>query len=212
MNYLLTPEAPDHLPLATLPCLPEQCNHCGKNISRQSSLYKHMVVVHGASRPSKILQDLAKLMARWRISFFICYIAFKNRISFKKHMKRVDHCNVYEKAFKSLQMPNQNIIWQHSGYVFVCKGCGKKFKTNNSIYRPKKLFHFKSHHSKSFCNFSMWGKEGGRKRTGLSSSRKRADILCNLSWKYIFFFHTQNCKMYIFRIYFNCFWGCMLCL
>ena len=25
-------KAPDHLPLATLPCLPEQCNHCGKNL------------------------------------------------------------------------------------------------------------------------------------------------------------------------------------
>ena len=45
MNYLGPPEAPDHLPLATLPCLPEQCNHCGKN-----SLSKHMLVVHGASR------------------------------------------------------------------------------------------------------------------------------------------------------------------
>ena len=47
-----------------------------------------MVVVHGARRPSKILQDryLAKLMARTRISFFICYIAFKTRISFKKHI------------------------------------------------------------------------------------------------------------------------------
>ena len=38
MNYLVPPEAPDHLPLATLPCLPEQCNHCGKNFSRKSSL------------------------------------------------------------------------------------------------------------------------------------------------------------------------------
>ena len=49
-----------------------------------------MLVVHGASRPSKILQVryLAKLMARRRISFVICYIAFKTRISFKKHMKR----------------------------------------------------------------------------------------------------------------------------
>ena len=51
---------------------------------------KHMLVVHGASLPLKILQDrhLAKLMARIRISCVICYIAFKTRISFKKHMKR----------------------------------------------------------------------------------------------------------------------------
>ena len=93
MNYVVPPESPDHLPLATLPCLPEQCNHCGKTLSRKSSLSKHMLVVHGASRPSKILQDryLAKLMASSRISFVICYIAFKTRIVFKKHMKRGAH-------------------------------------------------------------------------------------------------------------------------
>ena len=93
MNYLLTPDAPDHLPLATLPCLPEQCNHCGKNFSRKSRLSLHMLVVHGASRPSKILQDryLAKLMARRWISFVICYIAFKSRISFEEHMKMGAH-------------------------------------------------------------------------------------------------------------------------
>ena len=47
-------------------CLPEQCNHCDQNFSRKSSLSKHMLVVHGASRPSKILQDryLAKLMQK----------------------------------------------------------------------------------------------------------------------------------------------------
>ena len=45
MNYLVPPEAPDHLPLATLPCLPEQCNHCGKNFSRKSRVSKHMLMV-----------------------------------------------------------------------------------------------------------------------------------------------------------------------
>ena len=29
------PEAPDHLPLVTLPCLPEQCNHCGTNFFKK---------------------------------------------------------------------------------------------------------------------------------------------------------------------------------
>ena len=31
MNDLGPPEAPDPLPLAALPCLPEKCNICGKN-------------------------------------------------------------------------------------------------------------------------------------------------------------------------------------
>ena len=29
MNYVVHPEAPDHLPLTTLTSLTEQCNHCG---------------------------------------------------------------------------------------------------------------------------------------------------------------------------------------
>ena len=31
INYLTPPESPDHMALCILPCLPEQCNHCGKN-------------------------------------------------------------------------------------------------------------------------------------------------------------------------------------
>ena len=90
---LVTPEVPDHLPLATQSCLPEQCNHCGKSFSKKSSPSKHMLVVHGASHPLKKLQDiyLAKLMSHRMISFVFCYIAFKTRISFKKHMKRDAH-------------------------------------------------------------------------------------------------------------------------
>ena len=60
MNLLAPHEASDHLPLATLPGLPKQCNHCGKNFLRQSSLFKHVLVVHGASCP---LEILTKLMA-----------------------------------------------------------------------------------------------------------------------------------------------------
>ena len=90
MNYLVPPKAPDHLPLATLPGLPEPCLLCGKSFSRESCQSKHMLVVHGASHTSKILQDrhLAKLMARRRISFAICYVTFKTRISFREHIKR----------------------------------------------------------------------------------------------------------------------------
>ena len=50
MNYIGPPEAPDHLPLANLLCLPEQCNHCGKNFKQKNSLSKQMLVVHVASR------------------------------------------------------------------------------------------------------------------------------------------------------------------
>ena len=45
------------------------------------------------------------------------------------------------------------------GNVFACKGCGKKFNTNNSINRHNKLECGKPHHRKSFYHFSMWGKD-----------------------------------------------------
>ena len=186
MNYLLTPETPDHLPLATLPCLPEQCNHCVKNFSRNSSLSKHMVVVQRASCPSKKLQDryLAKLMARRRISFVICYIAFNTRISLKKHMKRVHHCNKYEKSFKSLQMPNQHIIWQHSGNVFVCKQQQQHQQTKEAVS-------FQASPQEFFLQLLHVGQGGGEEK----------DILYNPSWKYIIYlFHTQNYAMFFFRL------------
>ena len=52
-----------------------------------------MLVVHRARRPSKILQDryVANLMARRRMSFFICYINLKTRLSFKENMKSGAH-------------------------------------------------------------------------------------------------------------------------
>ena len=52
-----------------------------------------MLLVHGASRPSRILQNryLVNLMARRRIRFVICYITFKARFRFKEHMKRGAH-------------------------------------------------------------------------------------------------------------------------
>ena len=131
-------------------------------------------------------------MARRRISFAICYIAFKTRFNFKKHMKRVHPFNVCEKAFKSLQTPNQNIIWQHSSYVFVCRGCCKKFKTNNSINTPRKLIHFKPHYRKSFCNFSMWGKGGGRRGKGrvcLAPGRGQTSSTILVGNIYFFFIH-----------------------
>ena len=85
--------------------------------------------------------------------------------------------NLCDKAFKSLQMPRQHKIWQHSGDVFACKGCGKKFNPNNSFNRHNKLVCGKPH-----LNLNMWGEEE-RKRTVLASSRKRADIIYPLKWQ-----------------------------
>ena len=67
--------------------------------------------------------------------------------------ERVHPCNVCDKAFKSLQMPSQHNIWQHSGNVFACKGCGKYFRTNNSMNRHKKEMYGRPDHRKNFRNF-----------------------------------------------------------
>ena len=59
-----------------------------------------MLLVHGAGRPLEVLQDryLAKLMARTRISFAICYITFKMRFSFKENIKSGAHLLVPKPA------------------------------------------------------------------------------------------------------------------
>ena len=76
---LVTPKAPNHLPLAELPCLPEQCNHCFKNFQK------------------------------------------------------------VQPFFTNVGGPWSKPILKHSGHVFVCKCCGNRFMTNNSINRHKKL-------------------------------------------------------------------------
>ena len=70
--------------------------------------------------------------------------------------------------------------------MFVCKGCGKKFKTNKSINRLKKLVRGKrpcgamTTIEEIILNLNVRG-EDGRKRAVLASSRKRADILYHLN-------------------------------
>ena len=56
-----------------------------------------------------------------------------------RERERVHPCNVCDKAFKSLQIPSQHKVWQHSGHVFACKGFCKKFNPNKSINRHNKL-------------------------------------------------------------------------
>ena len=58
--------------------------------------------------------------------------------------------SVCDKAFKSLQVPSQHKISQHSGHVSACKGCGKNFNPNNSINRHNKLVSDKPQHTQSF--------------------------------------------------------------
>ena len=53
--------------------------------------------------------------------------------------ERVHPCNVCDKAFKSLAIPNQHNTWPHIGHVLVCKDCCNMFKTYNNINRHKKL-------------------------------------------------------------------------
>ena len=114
-----------------------------------------------------------------------------------KERGRFHPCNVCDKAFKSFQMPFHHKIWQHSGHLLACKGCGKKFNSN-SISRHNKLVCGKPHHRKNFCHFSVWGEEE-RKRTVLARSRKRADILYPLKWKYIVLvFNKFGCLKFIF--------------
>ena len=57
MNDLGPPEAPDHLLLATLPCVRRKVQPLWYELLIKISLSKHMLVVHEASRLKKILKD-----------------------------------------------------------------------------------------------------------------------------------------------------------
>ena len=118
-----------------------------------------------------MLQDryLAKLMARRWISFVIGFIAFMTRISFMLFLDGISgggqstqEREVCDKAFKPLRMPNQNIIWQHSGHVVVCKICGKKFKTCKSINRYNKIFLFQGLPQEDLLQLLHVGQRGRR--------------------------------------------------
>ena len=103
-------------------------------------------------------------------------------------------CNVCDKAFKSLQMPNQHKI---------CKGCGKKFKTQNSINRHKMLFGFPPHHRKSFCNFFMRGKGGGGDPDGSIQLQKEGkhSLPSQLKIYYLFLIKKIMCILKVFSLY-----------
>ena len=49
--------------------------------------------------------------------------------------ERVYSCNVCDKAFKSLPMPNQYNIWQHSGHVFVLRTARVRFTCGPRVSR-----------------------------------------------------------------------------
>ena len=111
----------------------------------------------------------------------------------------VPSLNVCDKAFKSLKTPNQHIIWQYSDHVFFCNGCGKKFQTNNSTNRHIKLFGFKPHHRKSFCNFSMWGKGGREEKEGSVQLQEegRHPLPSQLKIYYLIFNTKKLCNVYL---------------
>ena len=58
----------------------------------------------------------------------------------KKHQGEGVHpCSTSDMAFKSLPALYKHKSRQHSGKVFVCEGCGKTFKTSDSLNRHMKL-------------------------------------------------------------------------
>ena len=86
MNYLGPPEAPDHHPLATLPCLPEQCSHCGKNFKQKTAC---LSTCWWSMEPER--QISGKVLGTPKDQLCHFYITFKTRINFKEHMKTGAH-------------------------------------------------------------------------------------------------------------------------
>ena len=118
-------------------------------------LMRHHITCH---LPCPVYPNSATTVARTSQESSACLKACIWSISVGEQRRDLAQlCNVCDKAVKTLPTPKENKIWQHSGHVFVCQGCGKKFNHNNSINIQKKLVCDKPHHRKSFCHFSMWG-------------------------------------------------------
>ena len=88
---------------------------------------------------------------------------------------------------------------------------------NNSINRHTKFVCDKPHHRKSFCHFSMWGKDnhwghhpqsdhvggGGEEEYGSSQFQEEGTIHYPFKWKSIVLvFNRFVCVMYIFYLFF----------
>ena len=135
-----------------------------------------------------------------------CDMMFDSRKELMKHKtekhrgERVHPCSICEKCFKSLPMLNQHKSRHHGGHVSVCEGCGKRFKTNDSLKRHKMLVCGKPRHRKNFNELSKWGKghrvkttavemitrldgmeEEERRRTVLAIAKKRPEILNHMT-------------------------------
>ena len=72
-------------------------------------------------------------------------------------------------------------IWQPSGHVFVWKGCGKKFKTNNSINRQKKFFFVASLTTEKAFTTSPCGAKGKRGKGRFCPAPGRRQTLYTIS-------------------------------
>ena len=108
---------------------------CATTVARNyQECQANMLMVHGAGRPSQIIQDryLASLMAwRW-ISCNNCYITFNTKFSFKEHMKSGAHLLVTGTAGVNGGSMGEVMLllgrssvgeWQH----IPCKYCDLRF-------------------------------------------------------------------------------------
>ena len=135
-----------------------------------------------------------------------CSFRFESRKDLIEHKtkmhkdERIHPCNTCEMAFKSLSALYKHKTRQHSGKSFVCEGCGKTFKTGDTLNRHKKTVCGKPRHRKNFAQLSRWGKghrvkttaeemisrldgmgEEERSRTVLAIAKKRPDLLDHLT-------------------------------
>ena len=95
---------------------------------------KFMVVLDGSSMGDKDI--LPCKFCNFRFDSNKELVEHKN----KKHQGEGVHpCSTSDMAFKSLPALYKHKSRQHSGTVFVCEGCGKTFKTSDSLNRRMKL-------------------------------------------------------------------------
>ena len=108
-----------------------QCKECGKILSRNNSLLRHIHQVHRKNKPFILVT---------------CRLAFGDRLQLREHEKthtgeKPFKCQYCPSRFSSIRYLTQHVRTHTGEKPFGCEDCGLKFKQRNTLIKHRKKCH-----------------------------------------------------------------------